>query len=159
MEATLATLYSRLASILHFTFSLFTLMFSWTSTNPLRERTKDFQKWYDMSLLQVRKDPLHVCIPSLISRLLAGMSGMFPWSKRYPDCPPTWLSWERVSHDPEVRQTLDERGLALWRASVPLSIHLTWLPRKQGYETGSWEEMWALVCLDNSKETACTWGI
>lgn len=23
----------------------------------------------------------------------------FPWSKRYPDCPPTWLSWEQVSHD------------------------------------------------------------
>lgn len=42
---------------------------------------------------------------------------------------------------PKVRQTLDERGLALWRASVPLSIHLTWLPRKQGCETGSWDEM------------------
>lgn len=27
------------------------------------------------------------------------MCGIFPWSKRYPDCPPTWLSWEQMSHD------------------------------------------------------------
>lgn len=52
-----------------------------------------------MSLLHLHKEPLHICIPSLISRLLAGMCGIFPWSKRYPDCPPTWLSWEQVSHD------------------------------------------------------------
>lgn len=58
-------------------------------------------KWSNKSLLQLSKELLHVCIPSLISRLLAGMCGMFPWSKRYPDCPPTWLSWERVSHDPK----------------------------------------------------------
>lgn len=60
-----------------------------------------FFKWSNKSLLRLSEELLHVCIPSLISRLLAGMCGMFPWSKRYPDCPPTWLSWERVSHDPK----------------------------------------------------------
>lgn len=55
----------------------------------------------DSSLLHLHKEPPHVCPPSLISRLHAGMCGISPWSKRYPDCPPTWLSWERQSHDPK----------------------------------------------------------
>ena len=63
------------------------------------ERSKSFYQGSDISLLHPHKEPLHICIPSLISRLLAGMCGIFPWSKRYPDCPPTWLSWEQVSHD------------------------------------------------------------
>lgn len=65
----------------------------------------------------------------------------FPWSKRYPDCPPTWLSWEQVPHDLKWDKLwMREDWLSGGRQS-PLSIHLTWLPRKQGCETGSWEEM------------------
>lgn len=63
------------------------------------EGSKRFYEWSYMSSLHLYKEPLHICILSLISRLLAGMCGIFPWSKRYPDCPPTWLSWEQVSHD------------------------------------------------------------
>lgn len=36
------------------------------------------QNGYDGSLLHLHEEPSHVCPPSLISRLLAGMRGIFP---------------------------------------------------------------------------------
>lgn len=110
----------------------------------------------DSSLLHLHKESSHVCPPSLISRLLAGMCGIFPLIKEISRLSSNLVVMETAVTWPKVRQTLDERGLALWRASVPLSIYLTRLPGKQGSETGSWEEMWTLVCLDNRKEAACT---
>lgn len=110
----------------------------------------------DSSLLHLHKVSLHVGPPSLISRLLAGMCGIFPLIKEISRLPCNLVVMETAVTWPKVRQTLDERRLALWRASVPLSIYLTRLPGKQGSETGSWEEMWTLVCLDNRKEAACT---
>lgn len=98
----------------------------------------------------------HRMSPSLISRWLAGMCGIFPLIKEISRLSSNLVVMETAVTWPKVRQTLDERGLALWRASVPLSIYLTWLPGKQGSETGSWEKMWTLVCLDNRKEAACT---
>lgn len=46
-----------------------------------------------------KEQQLHICIPSLIAGVFIGMWGVSPWSKRYADCPPTWLSWEQMSHD------------------------------------------------------------
>lgn len=85
------------------------------------------------------------------------MCGTFPWSKRYPDCPPTWLSWEPLSHDPKWDKLwMREDWLSGGRKSSPLnSSDMVTL------ETRPWdrkrEAMWALVCLDNGKEAAYTW--
>lgn len=60
----------------------------------------DFYQVHVMSLIYLYKEQqLGFFIPSLISGLFIGMCGVSCWSKRYADCPPTWLSWEQVSRD------------------------------------------------------------
>lgn len=137
--------------------NVFFLVFFCCSYNLALLLLRGWPNGCNSSLLHLHKEPSQVCPPFLISRLHTG-TWYFSLIKEIPRLPSNLVVIGTAVTWPKVRQTLDERGLALWRASVPLSIYLTWLPGKQGSETGSWEDIWTLVCLDNRKEAACTWG-
>lgn len=96
---------------------------------------------------------------SLISRLLVGMCGIFPWSKRYPDCPPTWLSWEQMSHDLKWDKLwMREDWLSGGRQSPSQFIWHGYLGNKTVRQEAERRCKLLFVWI-TAKEAACTSGI
>lgn len=94
---------SLLCSVLYitnFTSSLF------HGTNLFIHLHESFGDWSYMSLLYIlmKSRCVSASPPWFQGCSLACLCSFFfffpfRWSKRYPDCPPTWLSWEQMSHD------------------------------------------------------------